>query len=384
MYGIRISQKSARSWSAATQPAKSPLFGSKHVRCGWADAVRLADDKVVKRCALHRTPRHWREKLKFIDLLWPFVRILILLTWQGTLYGQELEPSYSVLFSTGFELDEEYEAGIQLSSQNGWLSYGSGGNGVVTNFFEGYGQQGYVGFNPPAPKDNFLNLWNPIGLATVSSNEPIVRFYVLMQIADSTNGQYDDFRWSVYNTDQHRLFSLDFDNSTLEISYGLDDEMGFVPSGLSFDNDGFYDLVVTMDFAQNTWSALMNDVSLVTSQPITTTGATLNIGDIDAVWAIRKQGFPGDNYMLFDEYEIISSSRGAMQPRLEHLGFFDGVSWVRLYGEEGVNYTIEWSSNLTDWEPLFEVLGPVGGVLDLEDPDAKLFTHGFYRVRQIP
>ena len=343
-----------------------------------------ARDKAVNCRARHRTPRRWQANLKFLGLMRSFVWVLIPLMLQGPLYGQELEPSYSVIFSTGFEREEGYETGIQLSGQDGWLSYGSGGNGVVTNYFEGYGQQGFVGFNSPAPKDEFLNVWNPIRLATVSSNEPIVRFYVLMQIVDSTNGQYDDFRWSVYNTDQHRLFSLDFDNSTLGISYGLDDDTGFVPTELSYDNDGFYDLVVTMDFARNTWSALINDVSLVASQSITTTGAKLNIGDIDAVWAIRKKGFPGDNYMLFDEYEIITSSRGAMQSRLEHLGFFEGVARVRLYGEEGVNYVIEWSANLTDWEPLIEVLGPAGGVLDFEDTDAILFTHGFYRVRQNP
>lgn len=297
-------------------------------------------------------------------------------------HGQTTEPTYTVIFSTGFEQEEGYEAGFQLSGQNGWVSFGSGGNGVVTNFFEGYGQQGFIGFNSPAPKDAFLNVWNPIHRLPAGSNEPIVRFYVLMQIVDSTNGEYDDFRWSVYNAGAHRLFSIDFDNSSLEISYLLDDGVEFIPTGLAYDNDGFYDLLVTMDFARNRWSALINDIPLVRSEPITTTGAALNLGDINAVWAIRKLGSPGDNFILFDNFEIVASSRGALRARLEPLGFFEGVSQLRLFGEEGINYLVEWSANLNDWTPLTKVLAPIGGVVEFGDAEANPLSQRFYRVRQ--
>ena len=77
-----------------------------------------------------------------------------------------------------------------------------------------------------------------------------------MQIADSTNGQCDDFRWSVYNTNGARLFTLDFDNSSFRSR--TDSTIApFVPTGLKFDNEGFYDLAISMNFGGNLWSATL-------------------------------------------------------------------------------------------------------------------------------
>lgn len=315
-------------------------------------------------------------------LAWGGICALLLVPAVGL--ASDPERSYEVLFSTGFEADEGYEVGNRLAGVNEWVAAGSGGHGIVEEFFEGYGQQGFLGFNPPAPKDEFLNVWHPIGMETVDPEHPVVRFYVLMQIVDSTNGEYDDFRWSVYNTDEERLFTVDFDNSTLGISYVLDDAVGFVSTGLTYDTEGFYDLVVTMDFERNLWRASINDVPLVRDQPITTTGARLTLGDINAVWAIRKPGASGDNFLLFDNYEVIAWSRGPDQPVLEMLGVEDGIPLLRISGEEGVGYLVETSTDLTHWEALAEVVMPFGGVGDYEDLESTASVHRFYRVRQAP
>lgn len=291
----------------------------------------------------------------------------------------------STVYSTGFEVAEGYDAEFQLVGQNSWIGFGSGGNGIITNFFEGYGQQAYIGFAPPAPKDEVFNVWRPIGLAPIHPSQPIVKFKVLMQIMDSTNGQYDDFRWSVYNTNGARLFTLDFDNSSLLISYGLDDDTGFVPTGVAFDNEGYYDLELTMNFARNLWSASLNDTIVVNSKPLTTTNAVLNFGDVDAVWSIRKAAAPGNNFMIFDNFTITTEGAPSIAPKLVPLGIAaNGQFQFRVFGEQGLNYVIEASPNLAQWDAIKVINAPTGGVFDFQDPDSARLGYRFYRAWQRP
>lgn len=290
-----------------------------------------------------------------------------------------------VVFQTGFEIAEGYQEGI-LSGQQGWVAYGTGGNGVVAGFFAGSAQQAYVGFNPPTVAEDLLNVWKPIDYAPLAVGRPIVRFSVRMEIVDSTNGEYDNFRWSAYNTNGARLFSLDFDNYFGTISYGLDDTNGLVETGFDFSNDGGYDLVITMNFAQNRWTAELNDTVVVNAKPITTTGAALNFGDMDAVWAIFNPAAPGDNFMVFDDYLVTADTVTAIPPRLEPVTRLnDGRFLLRINGEPGMNYAIETSANLGSWVHLTTRTAPTpGGVFEFLDETAGQSDVRFYRVRHIP
>lgn len=308
-----------------------------------------------------------------------------LLLWCPASSGQASDQAQSsVIYSTGFEFEEGYDPQFTLVGQDGWIGFGSGGNGLLTNFFQGFGQQAYIGFNPPVERDDLLNVWRPVDIARISGR-PIVKFSVMMRIIDSSNNQFDDFRWSVYNTNGHRFFSLDFDNAALRISYGLDDNAGFVPTNLGFDNQGFYDLEITMNFARNLWSASLNDTVLVNSKPITTKDAALNLGDIDAVWSIRKAGAPGNNYMVFDNYRITAESEVSMRPRLEALApAANGQLGVRVHGEPNLNYVIEASADLIKWVPLQVVTAPAGGIFDYRDKDSDRNGLRFYRAWHRP
>lgn len=294
-----------------------------------------------------------------------------------------------VLFESGFEPFEGYSPDFDLSGQNGWISIGSGGNGILAPPIDGFqGQVAYVGFTPPTGSEDLLNVFRPVALTPVGPNLPVITFSVSFQIFDSTTNQpfFDDFRWSAYNTREERLFTLDFDNDALEINFVLDDDQGFRPSGWKFEPGQPYDLVITLHFARNLWSASLNEAVIVHSQPITTRNAKLDLNEIDAVWAIRQPGQPGDNFMIFDDYRLTALPIEEIPPSLLFVGqLTSGPTVLRVLGEPGVPYIVEHSSDLIHWTEVAtgRATSPEG-TLDLQDPTALRSDHRLYRARSLP
>jgi len=293
------------------------------------------------------------------------------------------EAAPQVLFYTGFEATEGYDASKNLRGQRGWLGEGSGGNGLVRDFFEGLGQQAFVGYAPPAPKDEVLSVWRPFNVPAPTPDRPVWKFSVWMQIVDSTNGEYDDFRWSAYNTEGHRLFSLDFDNAALEINYLLDDGQGFRSTGFTFSTEVIYRLEIWLNFARNNWQAVMNGQVVVDAQPITTTGARLDLSDIGAVWALRTKGRPGDNYLLFDEYQLTIEPTDHIPATLELVGLnARGEFELYLHAERNRTFALDVSADLKDWTPL-ATNRLAEGYWFFTDTTAPGYPMSFYRAREV-
>jgi hypothetical protein len=293
----------------------------------------------------------------------------------------------TTLYSTQFEAAEGYNANLDLIGQNGWTGSGSGGNGLVTNYFPGVGglQQAYIGYNPPLPNEVFLSTWRAINLAPVPTNTPIVKFSVLLGIYGSDNGERDDFYWSVYNSHGDRLFTLDFDNYYLNVYYGLDGTNKLVTTGRTFTNNIPYTLLITMNYAQNQWSATLGGVGLVTNKPITTVGAPLNLGDIDAVWSVFTTNAPGNNYMVFDNYLVTAETVSIPPAKLATLGrTADNQFLLRLTGPSGYRYAIEATTNLVNWVAL-KTNVVSDGSFDYVDTTAPNFPRRrYYRARLVP
>jgi hypothetical protein len=304
----------------------------------------------------------------------------------------------TTIYSTGFERAEGFDARLTLMGQDGWTGTDTNGNGngIVSNFFvnttpqQPFGeQQAFVGFYPLTRADGILNVWRPLGADPVASGDSIVTFSTTMAIYDSvTNTNRDCFRWSVYNMVGNgvRLFTLDFDNTTREINYELDDGV-FVPTGFLFQREGEYDLVVTMNFADNLWSATFqgSDATptvIVDSQPMTTEGSVLNLGDIDAVWVSREIGRYGDNYMVFDNYSVTAEPYPFwldVAPRAA-----DGAFTLRLTGEPERNYSIDVTTDFVDWYALKTNSAGANGSFDFVDRTATNYPYSFYRARLVP
>ena len=288
------------------------------------------------------------------------------------------------IFSTRFEAAEGYSENVDLAGQNGWLKSGSGGNGVLPGFFPGEGQQAYIGFDAPSTNDDQLILWKPINYSPVVANTPVVTFSVLMGFADSTTNRYDDFYWSVYNTDVDLLFTINFRNEDLRIYTALDGTNVFVWTGQTFTHDVTYQLVVTMNFASNLWSATLDGAPLATNKAITTTGAPLTLGDVDAAWVLADPTKPGDNFMIFDNYRIVAEVIPPAAPRLNLIERTPaGHVYLQLEGTSGRRFAIDATTNFTNWTSLRTNLVSDGS-FDYIDTSAAVLSRRFYRARWVP
>lgn len=290
-------------------------------------------------------------------------------------------PAATLIYRTGFEGHEGYSTNLSLSGQNGWIHEGTGGNGVVVEFIPGAGQSAYIGFGAPTGTDEFFNVWRPVNLAPVPTNLSVVTFSVTMLLVDSSNGRRDDFRWSFYNTNANRLFTLDFDNVTEGVNYALDSG-GFVGTGFQFTRGAVHELTVALNFPRNRWQAALDGVALTGPLPITTTNAALNLGDIDAVWAVRTPGSAGNNYLVFDNYQIAGEPRVTVPTLLSPARQPDGQLRLPVQAEPVTRNAIEISTNLTDWAAVL-TNGTPDGRFDVLDGSPATLPRRFYRVRLV-
>ena len=298
----------------------------------------------------------------------------------------------TAVYSTGFEPAEGFNIDSPLTDHGGWIGVGSDtlredrGNGIVTNFIEGNGQQAFIGYVPLSGTNDTLNVWRPLNYDPIAANTPVVRFSVSMAIFDSTNAVYDCFRWSVYNNFNggQRLFSIDFDNSTLGINYILDSGDP-VPTGFAFSPGGKYDLEVTMNFDENLWSALLNGVLFVNAKPVTTVGLPLILGDIDAVWVYGPYtNAPGNNFMVFDNYRVTAAVTAPLPFQLEGFGVgANGDFSLRLTGEPGRHYAIDATTDFVDWYALKTNSVGTDGTFDFVDTTAANYSLSLYRARLV-
>lgn len=299
------------------------------------------------------------------------------------------------IYSTQFEPGEGFNPAFTLDSQGGWTGDGTGGNGLISGIIPGQGQHAYVGYFPPeSTSEEQLLVWKPLNFDPIAAGLPIIKFSTQMRILDSENDEYDIFRWSIYNMQGTRLFTLDFDNYDYDtngskyVSYQLEGvNAPIVGTPRRFTNDVTYTLAVTMNFASNRWSATLNGQLITTNQLITTTAAPLNLGDVDAVWLLYLTNAPGDNFMVFDNYQITAESIPVATPppaQVQLLGrTSEGWSLLRVLGQNNSRWSVDATTNLVNWTALKTNIIS-GGFFDQVDQAASGQLRRFYRARWVP
>lgn len=292
------------------------------------------------------------------------------------------------VYSTQFEAAEGYDYRYELIGQLGWDGAGTGGNGLTNGILPGQGQHALIGYWPPLSEteDSFF-VWQPINFDPVAAGLPLVTFSVRMSIEDSSNENFDYFRWSIYNLQNVRLFSIEFDNYPLVVNYQLGGNSPIVTNAASFVPGSNYVLTVSMNFASNRWSALLDNHVIATNQPINVTNASLTLGDIDAVWLIYNASAPGNNCMVFDNYQITASAIGVPPPPSAQMQFLsrtaEGWALLRVLGQHGSRWSVDATTNFTHWTPL--KTNPISGnSFDYVDMTASGIQRRYYRARFVP
>jgi len=296
----------------------------------------------------------------------------------------------AVLFTTQFEPAEGYNPQFTLAEQPAtasipWKGLGTGGNGLLTepNAFPGFGQQAYVGFFPPTTQERDTFVWRPINLATIPTETPIIQFTVLLEIVDSTNRHFDEFQWIVSNTAERPLLTISLENNSREIFFIRDGIDTFQSTGVKFENNVRYAFELTMNFAENTWSAKLDGALLASAQPIALPATLRDLGDVAAAWVVKEIATPGDNFMVFDSYEITALPVGPeIPPVLTALGFVNGQFTLRLQGVNSKTYAIERSTGLQEWDEIWRDVA-AGGAFEFRDPDPSGAQRA-YRARRVP
>ena len=149
-----------------------------------------------------------------------------------------------------------------------------------------------------------------------------------------------------------------------------------------------YELVIEMDLKRNLWSAIFNQETIVSRQPISPTGRNLNFSDMNALWMFRNPDVPGDNYMVFDDFQILSLSQPpasiGLQPRLQLLPrVAQGPFSLRLIGETNQTYTVESATNWTNWTTVKTAATGNGGTMDIVDERPQNPDRLIYRAKSV-
>jgi len=86
---------------------------------------------------------------------------------------------------------------------------------------------------------------------------------------------------------------------------------------------------------------------------MTTTGARLDLSDLDAHWAVRTKGAPGDNYLLFDEYQGDHRTHRTHPATIEPVGLNSkGEFELYLHGERGRRFSLDVTTDFRQWTSL--------------------------------
>lgn len=213
---------------------------------------------------------------------------------------------------------------------------------------------------------------------------------VLLSLTDSTNGADDLFGFDLFNQEGYLLIRIMFDNSNGDVYYATQRTIGALSGSYkgpitALEKNQVYELEVSLDLLENTWSANIGSTVIAINLPIGVGGSVAaNLGSADAFWQVLNTSNAGNNYMLFDDLKITQRSKNppeapsefqarAISSTINYLTWEHNLladQYEIQRSEDGVN---NWTSIATVSEDdLFYI-----------DPFLPINTEYFYRIRAL-
>lgn len=264
-------------------------------------------------------------------------------------------PARSTLFATGFD---NYTTGADaLAGHDGWVgtSRGQGLHGVDPAGSGGVGKSGYIGRNVPPPGVTFVSVRRPVNYFPLASEEvrgAVAEFYAIVGIADSTNGNRDNFYITLYDENNRALGAVNFDNTPDRFGIYRYDGLNYHRSPVRFVRGRVHQLYLRINFATGYWSAELDNLPVFQDAAIDFKDRTRTLGAVAAEWEIATSGKAGNNWMLFDEWTAGTAVEAALtEPavRTGEAGLPEEVSWI---AEAGYAYQLYQSPDLVIWSPV--------------------------------
>ena len=258
------------------------------------------------------------------------------------------------LYETSFEVKQGFNPNYELRDQGKWKIEGTAGNGLIKNRFgDDFGNQAYLGaFKPNDINEEYLICWPQI--SGITNFDKKFTFSVSFMIADSEAGNRDYFQWSIFNSEQKPLFTLDFDNKSKIIGYILGQNGDLINSDYTFENDFIYDLKINFDLNLRLFSVEIGDETILSNIAINLNETTFNFSEVNAVWFFSERGNPGDNFMAFDDYKIVVDRADSEVTFFDEISIkksieSNSLSAVKTFLEEGLSpdFRIDDSTLLT-------------------------------------
>ncbi|MGJ8698240.1 MAG: hypothetical protein ACSHYF_18105 [Verrucomicrobiaceae bacterium] len=302
-----------------------------------------------------------------------------------------------ILYTTEFEnfcVGPDFWVGFEDWVGN---STGVGAHGIDNDQSAGFGKTAFLGFQQPASR--LVTVAHPVNNDPQNGGSTLIEIETLIGLEDSKNDHYDNFFLSFYNSDGNFLAALQFSNERgTSLGIWRDDGTTLHDTGVDFVHGQLYRFVLSIDLAQNTWSASLyisptEGAPLFTDAPFTATAHSLSLGSLAYEWFITSPTTnpvglyteAGDNWMLVADCTV-----WAIPPALEPLvltppSFNPGRSPSFTFtGEPGWTYQIEYADELSQWKndlpgSTFVVTG-ASQSLSFDDPTPTPPSFRYYRL----
>ena len=157
--------------------------------------------------------------------------------------------------------------------------------------------------------------------------------------------------WVAFDTEGEPLWSLNFNNDTLEVYYQLSTSSDLLDTGVSSKTTSFmpwpWKWTLRAMYGAPRWMVTLSPSR--NPSPAPNSGRIL--GDVDAAWVPQFADAPGNNFMLFDNYRVTTAPDPkpviVLHPRdLSVLAGENALLGVIANGGEPLQY--QWRQNLID------------------------------------
>jgi hypothetical protein len=307
------------------------------------------------------------------------------------------QASARVLYSTDFD---DFELGDnQWAANPAWATDNndstSGGVNFIDDlaFNQALGKTAGLGLNKPSR--NRVRILTQVAHDHVATGETRIEIETLVSIKDSENNVRDDFLFSIYNRTGTRMASIRFDNEAPEaeesdFGFWREDGTNRYDTGFDFIHEELYDLFITIDLQDNSWSASINGIPLFENETFTNaaSGDEIVLSVVGYEWDLTSKipSLFGDNFLFVGDLRVISKLP-ASPPVLMVKRNENGALTLFWNGLRNRTYQIEYSDSLSEnsWKnDLPDSTFTTAGMSELlsYNPPTMGFAKRFFRLNQ--